>query len=200
MSVVKMSKFTLTGLASEKDALLDALHRTQRVELSDWEGENAPSSELQARISRVQKGIAFVSDRIEESKKQEYFPEDTEGLKDDILLPYDDFMQISGREEELTAALSKAETLEQQLTALRAERVKAKNLIEQLSLYREVNEPIFGFFRYEIHALFFRPDRRGGDPETWKNIWRDRPLRSRSIRAASLPPYALWRITTVRKR
>lgn len=166
MSVVKMSKFTLTGLASEKDALLDALHRTQRVELSDWEGENAPSSELQARISRVQKGIAFVSDRIEESKKQEYFPEDTEGLKDDILLPYDDFMQISGREEELTAALSKAETLEQQLTALRAERVKAKNLIEQLSLYREVNERFFGFFRYEIHALFFRPDRRGGDPET----------------------------------
>ena len=75
MSVVKMSKFSLTGLASEKDALLDALHRTQRVELSDWEEENAPSSELQSRVSRVRKGIAFVSDRIAESKKQEYFPE-----------------------------------------------------------------------------------------------------------------------------
>lgn len=155
MSVVKMSKFSLTGLASEKDALLDALHRTQRVELSDWEEENAPSSELQSRVSRVRKGIAFVSDRIAESKKQEYFPENTEGLKDDILLSYDDFMQISGREAELTAAMEKAETLEKELSALRAERVKAKNLIEQLSAYREVNERFSDFSDTKCTRCFF---------------------------------------------
>lgn len=146
MSVVKMSKFSLTGLASEKDALLDA-----RIELA------AGGTERLGRRKRPFIGIAVARFagakghrlRIRPHRgeqKTEYFPENTEGLKDDILLSYDDFMQISGREAELTAAMEKAETLEKELSALRAERVKAKNLIEQLSAYREVNERFFGFF------------------------------------------------------
>jgi len=146
MSVVKMSKFSLTGLASEKDALLDALHRTQRVELSDWEEENAPSSELQSRVSRVRKGIAFVSDRIAESKKTGIFPRKIpRGSRTISCFPTTISCRFRGREAELTAAMEKAETLEKELSALRAERVKAKNLIEQLSAYREVNERFSDF-------------------------------------------------------
>lgn len=73
MAVVKMSKIRLTGLSYEKEKLLNALHKTQLVELKCTDdnenirpdaADEALIVEIREKLARAQRSIDFITDQL----------------------------------------------------------------------------------------------------------------------------------------
>lgn len=154
MAVVKMSSLRLTGLSSEKEKLLDALHKTRLVELRETpaeegvslcKGDEEQKSEIRAKFERTERCIAFLSDRLSAAKKKPYYPQDTSGLSDDIFIGYDAFMNAHGNETELMSVVERSETYAAKLAQAEAERAQTENLKAQLFPYVGVKDKFSDF-------------------------------------------------------
>lgn len=153
MAIVKMSKMKLTGLSYEKEKLLNALHKTQLVELKCTEDDSVKpdaadenlKNEVAEKLVRTERSIAFITEQLDRAKKQDYYPKENSGLSDDILISYDDFMSTSGNEVELFYVIEKMEEYSRRLTDARSRRVKLNNMISQLEPYLYVDDKLSDF-------------------------------------------------------
>lgn len=154
MAVVKMSKIRLTGLSYEKEKLLNALHKTQLVELKCTDdnenirpdaADEALIGEIREKLARARRSIDFITDQLDLAKKSPYYPKENEGLSNDILIGYDDFMSTPGNEIELSYIIDKMEEYSRRLTDTKSRRVKINNLETQLAPYLGVDEKFSDF-------------------------------------------------------
>ncbi len=125
MAIAKMLKMKLVGVADEQDALLNALHKTGAVELKEcepmFEGKKVPSDagEVSAKRDKCERALNSI---IRFAKKG-----GAEITEDGFAVPYESFMKISERENELIAVADKALDLQDEFNAIGAKIIALKN-------------------------------------------------------------------------
>ncbi len=149
MAVAKMSVFELTGLLSEKDALLDALQKTQSVELTFTESApeqpTADREMVSAAFSRAKKCIEYILAQSDNLSKEERDSINAEGLSQDIFVSYEEFENIGKKSKELLNIIEQSEEFARILSEKRAERNKIANLKAQLQPYLSVKDKFSEF-------------------------------------------------------
>lgn len=154
MAVVAMSKIRMTALLSEREKLLNALHKTQMVELRETPAEEGDvfcvadeqlKSDLKTKSDRTLRSIEFIERQLEIASKQPYYPKEISGLNDVLFVGYQDFMSTSGNEMELFYIIEKMEEYAARLANVRAERIRIENIKTQLMPYLSVQERLSDF-------------------------------------------------------
>ena len=143
MAVVRMSKMHLTGLAADRERILDALQRTQCAELREEpadEGSAAAEPEEIGRIrsarAEIGRAIEFLAEEWELGKK--WFPDLAENRKpsDAILITNDEFLGENKGDSEQKELVSETERLSGRVSELRAETARIQRTEAQLAPYR----------------------------------------------------------------
>ena len=159
--IVAMSKFELTALSDDRAALLNALQKTQLVEPvfpEEEEGEKPAEPRaggrtvLEEKLARTRKCISFLTAQADTVRGKD---KSAELLGDQILLSYDEFTGIAAREEELLAAISRAEECAEAISERRAERNKLAARKAQLAPFLSVPEPFSSFADTRSTRCFF---------------------------------------------
>ena len=162
--IVRMSKMRMTAMLSEREKLLDALHKTQMVELRETPAEEGDifcvadenlKNKIKDKYERTLRCIEFIEKQMESAKKQPYYPKENTGLGNDIIIGYDDFMSTPGNEVELFSIIGKTEEYTLQLAKVRAERARLETLMAQLAPYLGVGEKFSDFSDTEYTRCAF---------------------------------------------
>ena len=160
--IAPMLKFELTALSSDRAALLRALQKTQLVQpvlpeeaLKEEKGDAARAArveELSRRLGRVRSCVAFLTAQAPAGKQEDAVKE---GLKNAFLLSFDDFAGIAAREEELLAAVARAEALADTMSGKKSARGRLAALEGQLLPYLAVPQPLSCFSDTKSTKCFF---------------------------------------------
>ncbi len=148
MAIVEMSKIKLIGLNSDKQNILNVLHKTGSVELRATEEiadtfrlpENTVKSEFTLKHDRVVKAIDFISSVLVKDKDS-----DKEFIKN-FFVSYDEFMSISSKEKEVIKTVEDVENYTKILADNKSLKIKYQNLLNQLLPYSGIDEK-FSFFQ-----------------------------------------------------
>ena len=154
MAVVKMTKMRMTALLSEREKLLNALHRTQMVELRETPAEEGDrycvpderlKTDLKEKSERVLRSIEFIENRLEMSVKEAYYPKEVTGTGNSFMIGYQDFMSTPGNEMELLYIIDKMEEYMSRLNDVRMRRVQIDNTEAQIAPYLAVKQKFSDF-------------------------------------------------------
>lgn len=138
MAIAEMSRLTLVGLKSDKNAILEALQRTGAVQIvgtDDYEfaekgTENASLTEVGAAIDRAERALDFIAKEIDAAPRSFRVGG---VIKDGIGVTADEFFDVGKNLSEYERILSDAEALE-------AKRIALKAKIEALNGERKIYE------------------------------------------------------------
>lgn len=161
MAIVKMTKIKLIALGYHKDKILNALHKTGCVELSDTEElpdtfvipEDETLSALNTKIVSVTRAVDFVTEVLEKSKGKPYAPAAPEFFNE-LFLSYDEFMSTPKREEIVWEKVAELKDFESEISRFRSERIKLNNFKNLLTPYAQVNQNFSHFKDTEKTAVF----------------------------------------------
>ncbi len=151
MAVVKMSKMFLVGVNAYKDDILNALHKTGRVELfatSEIADTFAvPNESVKADLiqkhDRVCSNIDFFMERVEKCKAEPFYPKDFDQKIQ--IVSYDEFVKAPSYQEKVDKVCSGLEDIKKQLAESKSLVVQNNTLISQLKPYTDVLEPFSAF-------------------------------------------------------
>lgn len=140
MSVVEMSKIKLSGLSYQKDAILNALHKTGSVELRtaaqlDGTGVFSVDGESEARekLDGIKSAVDFiVLERNKIGKKSD---------DGNFFVSYKEFSSVSHKEEDLFAVIKKTEELKEKRSFIQTETVRLQSLKNQYVPYADLKNP-----------------------------------------------------------
>ncbi len=143
-----MSKIRIVGLSSNMQNILDALHKTGLVQLSETTSFAAVlpfdvSSEkdnIALKYKKAQNVVEFYLEQISKAKGKDYYPKNTTENLSNFFVSYEEFISLSKREEELFQLVIDSESLENELIELRSQRVKILNLIQHLEPFVVVDD------------------------------------------------------------
>ena len=163
MAIVEMSKLKLIGLDYERENILNALHKTQKVELKNAEQlddtfvavDDKKIEDLKNKLDKLNKSIEFIMDCLDKSKKEDFYPKDADGVKNDLLVSYNEFITAPQKEENLDEVVSKCEFSKNRLFDIRSKTVKLRNLEVQLSPYLAIEENFSSFVNTQKTRCFF---------------------------------------------
>lgn len=150
-----MRKFNLVALSYDRDAILNALQRTNAVEVKTHtpaEGTHAPEEdgeELRARAARAEAALAVLSASVAAYDKEHKIK--TDDLKDGFEVSYSQFMNAYEKREEAEAAIERIAALTDGKNALKAELSKTERSLEAALPYAELDLP-FSSFRATAHT------------------------------------------------
>lgn len=161
MAIVEMTKIKLMALEYHKQKILNALHKTGRVQLFEPEEQehtfctpNKSLPELKNKLADYTRAIDFVTDVYEKSKNKPYF-KDEERYVDNFFLSYDEFMSTPEREIQIQEKADKVLALENTLTDLRSKKIKLNNLRTQILAYSGVKQKFSYFKDTKTCRVFF---------------------------------------------
>ncbi len=140
MAVVKMSKVRLLGLIHNREAILDALHKTGAVELKEPEEltetfnlpETSKIEELTEKYDRIRNAIDFVMENVEKFKDKSAYSEETVESFGNFFVSYKEFSCVGEKEQEVFDTVGVVENFQKLLLDSRAQKIKLNNLRSQL--------------------------------------------------------------------
>ena len=149
MAIVNMLRFHLVAMAYDKDALLNALHRTGAVEVvehADMENTVVPitdTEELRAYVSSVEGALATLCGVVESVQKEK--GASTDLLKNGFEVSYSEFAEIKTHREEADALIEKIQRLTDEKSLLLANLTKTRKEISQAVIYADMQMPFCHF-------------------------------------------------------
>ena len=145
MAVVKMSKLKLIALESDRERILDVLHKSKAVELTDGEDvENTftlsadEGQDLKIEYQKISKALEYLTETLSSFKKTDLFPKGEEGLSNDIIVSYDEFMAISDKKDKLISVVNDINDIKNSVLDVKSTVAKNNALLSQLETYKSV--------------------------------------------------------------
>lgn len=155
MAIVKMKKLHLVAMSYDRNAILDALHKTNAAEIK-WQTENADTvafdvdgAELSARIAAVEAALTALVTETDNYEKDRKIKSTRE--KDGFDVTYSEFVSAADRQAEAEEAIAQIAALADRRNALKNELVKARRELAQATVYQNVPKP-FSFYINTTHA------------------------------------------------
>lgn len=155
MAIVKMRKLNLVAMSYDKNALLDALHRTNAVEVTlhdDRENTIVPTvdtEDMRGYYASVETALNALCNAVERKTKEE--SASLEELKDGFDVSYSEFIAIKERRVEADSAVEEINALLDERNALKATIVKLLREKEQAEVYSQLQIP-FSCFGDSLHT------------------------------------------------
>ncbi len=145
MAIAEMKKFSLVAMSYDKDAILNALHKTNAAQITlheETEQTVAPSveaEELQSYLYSLDAALNALSSEIENFNKEHKIK--SELLQDGFEISYDDFIAAGAQMAEMDATIQKINALIDEKNALKNEIAKLAKQIESSRIYACVDIP-----------------------------------------------------------
>ena len=149
MAIAEMKKLSLVAMAYDKDAILNALHKTNAVQVTlheDVEQTAALSveaEELQAYLYSVDAALGALSTEIENFNKENKIK--SELLQDGFEVSYDDFAAVGKQKAKMDQTIGKIQSLIDEKNALKNELSKLFKAIESAKIYAPITTPFDEF-------------------------------------------------------
>lgn len=153
MSIAEMSKLRLIGISTEKEKILNVIHRTCTVELKKTdEIENTFEitdeqrlDEESRKLDKLNTAIEIICEHINAKKGKKDYPKDLAGLKGVLDCDYDEFMISAGNEYNVFYIADKVTDYQSRIGEYRAEKTRLESYKKQLSVYLNVEEKFSRF-------------------------------------------------------
>ena len=155
MAIVKMRKLNLVAMSYDKDALLNALQRTNVAEVSlHSTAENTVASvsdteTLRGYLATVETALTTLCIAVESRQKDT--GEKSDVLKDGFEVSYSDFMRAGERRAETDALVEKINALTDEKNFLKSELAKTEKQRGIAEIYAPLNED-FSRFQGTAHT------------------------------------------------
>ena len=149
MAIVKMRKLNLIGMSYEKDAVLDALHRTNAVDITlHAEFEDTAVSvvdveEERAYYAEVESTLETLCLAVENYRKGR--GDKTPVIQDGFDVSYSEFLEFRNKKETFDALLEKVRCLTDEKNGLKGELAKARKEKSEAQIYAEIEQPFASF-------------------------------------------------------
>lgn len=149
MAIAEMKKLSLVAMAYDKDAILNALHKTGAAQITLHEEVDGAAAvlveaeELQSYLYRVDAALLALSAEIENFNKDNKIKSDL--LQDGFEVSYNDFMAAGKQKAEMEQAMDKINALVDQKNALKNELAKLSKAIDNTKIYAAVTTPFNQF-------------------------------------------------------
>ena len=155
MAIVDMRKLNLIAMSYDKDAVLDALHRTNAAEVTlhaDTENTTplvCEGEELKAYLATTENALNVLCNAVDNRQKEEKIKSDL--LKDGFDVSYSDFLAAKERKAEMDDLVAQITALADEKNRLKGELSKAIKQKELSSIYASLATP-FGAFAGSAHT------------------------------------------------
>lgn len=149
MAVAEIGKLNLVAMSYDKDALLNALHRTGAVEIKlHTQTEStvalcADGDGLRAYLARVEGALSYLAAKTDAYNKEHKIKSDL--LQDGFEITYARFMSAADRREETDALTDRITAAEEREKSLSAELSKVRRAVAGAEIYSTVESPLDGF-------------------------------------------------------
>lgn len=149
MAIVKMRKLNLLAMSYEKDVVLDALHRTNAVditlheEISDTTVPVVDFGEDATYFAEVESTLAVLSSAVESYRRER--GDKTPIVKDGFDVSYSEFFSIGERKAEFDNLLAQVRTLTDERNQYKAELIKTGKEKAQAQIYAELVKPFSAY-------------------------------------------------------
>lgn len=155
MAIAKMKKLHLIGMAYDRDAILNALHRTNAVEIK-WQTEKADTEtvavdveDLSARIAAVEAALTALVTEADRYEKERDIKSTQE--KDGFDVSYSEFMSAKDRQLDAEEVSKQIAALTDKRNRLKGDLVKAKRELASASVYAQIEKP-FSYYKDTAHT------------------------------------------------
>lgn len=144
-----MRKLHLVGMSYDKDAILDALHRTGAAQITvhtDIAGTDVPVSDTEAlhtELSSLESALAVLSSEVESYEKDRAIKSDI--LRDGFDVSYSEFMSAGNRRVQVEKIVAEINACTDEKNALRAESVRLDRQMNGLGVYARLQIPFSVF-------------------------------------------------------
>lgn len=155
MAIVKMRKLHLIAMSYDKDAVFNALQRTNAVEVAvhaDTENTlpmQANGDETRAYLASVEAALTALCNAVENRLKKS--GEKTDVLKDGFDVTYSEFMSAKDQTAEMDETVRQINALTDERNVLKAELAKLVRAKQATEIYSVVTKPL-GAFRDTAHT------------------------------------------------
>lgn len=153
MSIVKMSKFKLMGLTYHKESILNALHKTASLEISETEEfadtfcvvDNEKREGLQQKLIKANNVVEFYIDQLSKAVDKPYYPKKAKEYLTNFFVSYDEFINVNQQEKLINAFIEEGLSFEKDISELRSMKIKFQNQITQLEPYSSLSKPFSAY-------------------------------------------------------
>lgn len=148
-----MSKLRLIGLNFNKNDILDALHKTGAVQISETNSfadtlslsTSCDKDSISKKYLTAKKCIDFYSEQIAKSKNKEYFPKESSEVLNNFIVSYDEFVSLPKNEKFIWNLIEEGVSFINEVSDIRAKKIKLYNLRQQLEPYLIIEEKLSSF-------------------------------------------------------
>ena len=155
MAIVKMRRLNLIAMSYDKDAILDALQRTNAVEVTthaDTENTVIPTvdtDDINGYFVSVETALEALCSSVEQTQKEK--GEKSELLKDGFDVSYGEFISIKDKKDEMDGLVKKINALVDERNECKGELSKISKKREQAKIYSIIDRP-FADFKDTLHT------------------------------------------------
>lgn len=176
MAIVKMSKMFLVGVNAYKDDILNALHKTGRVELFATSEiadtfampDGGAKMELEQKHDRVCANIDFFIERMEKCKAEPFYPKDFDQKIQ--IVSYEEFIKAPDFKEQVEKVCDSLEELKDKQAGAKSSIIQNNTLITQLKPYKDITEPFSDFKDTLTTSVIFGTVKSEGVDEMVNNL------------------------------
>lgn len=149
MAIAKISKLNLVAMAYDKDKILNALQRTNAVEIkSHKETEYATLVEkndesLRAELTAIESALFTLTSEIERYEKSHGVKAVKESVE--VEVRYEDFISLNGKKSEIEELVNTVNGFIDEKQALNANLQKTKKKLERLAVYGGLKTPFSAY-------------------------------------------------------
>ena len=155
MAIAEMKKLHLVAMSYEKDAILNALHKTNAAEIK-WQTENAETTAfdvdvemISSRIAAVEAALTALTTETENYEKEHGIKSTLE--KDGFDVTYSEFVSAREKQSEAEEIIAKVAALTDEHNRLKGDLVKAKRELVAAKIYEKTPEP-FSCYKDSAHT------------------------------------------------
>lgn len=162
MAIAQMTKMKLVGLTYHEDEILNALQKTECVELSEPEevadtvvfSDPIAVAMLNDTYNQLDKAISFYEEQFDRAKTLKIT---RKGLIDNQAFPvsYEDFLDVEKRKNRIMQSLEWVENLEKEFALLKSKKIELNNTKNLLIPYLEINDKFSDFVSTKNTAVFY---------------------------------------------
>lgn len=163
MAIVKMSKLKLIGIKYYKEQILNALTKTDSVEIiatseidkTDKASLDTQNTEISIKKDKATRCVDFILSEIDKNKKEAYADKDVKSLSAGFFVSFDEFMDVPKSAENTEKLIDSVLEKENRLLSLKTEKTKLINLIDGLKIYESTTVPLSMYSDTESSKIFF---------------------------------------------
>lgn len=148
-----MTKLRLIGLNFNKNNILDALHKTGAVQISETNSfadtlalsTSFDKDYISKRYLTAKKCIDFYCEQIGKAKNKKYYPKETDEILNNFFVSYDEFVSLPKNEKFIWNLIEEGISFINEMSDIRAKKIKLYNLRQQLEPYLLVEDKLSCF-------------------------------------------------------